>query len=216
MNDKLCSSTSTAKPCGASSADKASWSCHANGSGGGGAPSASLTASPAAEVNSNIVPCGIQALKMMRPSAVTTRDISAAAAAGSEAKITAKTDTMTSAPASSTGTADASPGTNVIVAPSLAARSRATSSSRAAGSTPVTWAPHAAASSAAFPVPQTRSTTRSPGRSDARSITTLAAGNSCSAVLSYRPSPQSKPGGAVRSSPTWQRYQRTKHTESAF
>ena len=63
MNDKLCSSTSTVKPCGASKTDKASRSCQANGCGGGGAPSACLTASPAAEVNSNIVPCGIHALQ---------------------------------------------------------------------------------------------------------------------------------------------------------
>ena len=39
-------------------------------------------------MNSNIVPCGIHALRMIRPSAVTTRDISAAAATASGAKIT--------------------------------------------------------------------------------------------------------------------------------
>ena len=116
MNDRLCSSTSTLKPCGAGHPDKASRSCQANGGGGGGAPSACLTASPAAEANSNIVPCGTHTLNRSGPRPSPTRDISAAAATASGAKITAKTDTMTSAPASPTGTEAASPDRNVILA----------------------------------------------------------------------------------------------------
>jgi hypothetical protein len=73
-----------------------------------------------------------------------------------------------------------------------AARVRATSSKRGAGSTPVTRAPCSAASNAAFPVPQPRSRTRSPRLRAAVLITATDAGRSCSAVVSYRPTPQSK------------------------
>jgi hypothetical protein len=76
-------------------------------------------------VISNIVPAGIQALSTMRPRGASTRDISLAAAPGSAAKITAKTETMTSVLASSTGSDAASPGRNVTFFCSLAARARA-------------------------------------------------------------------------------------------
>jgi hypothetical protein len=76
-----------------------------------------------------------------------------------------------------------------------AARFRATSKRRAAGSTPVTAEPARTARRAALPVPHPRSSTRSPGRSEARWTTTAAAGASCAAVVSSRPAPQSMAAG---------------------
>jgi hypothetical protein len=123
-----------------------------------------------------IAPSGTHALSTIRPPRVVTLAISAAAAAGSGAKITPNTDSTTSAARSSTGSDSASPSANVTLSPRAAASSRATSSSRVAGSTPIARAPRAAASSAAFPVPHPTSTTLSPGVGAARSTTTRAAG----------------------------------------
>ena len=68
-----------------------------------------------------IGPSGIQALITNLPSAVSTRSISRAAAAGSLAKMTANTDSTTSMLASSSGSDSAAPRTKVICRPEAAA-----------------------------------------------------------------------------------------------
>ena len=184
VNARRSSSTVISKPCGANSSASAVHSCHGNGGGPVGAPTAFLIASPATVTASWMAPAGIHALRTIRPADAVTRAISAAAARASEAKITPNVDSTTSASPSPTGSAAASPSTKVASRPRAAALTRATSSSRGAGSTPITLAPRSAASSAALPVPQPTSTTRSPTADAARSTTTRAAGSSRAAVSS--------------------------------
>jgi hypothetical protein len=84
---------------------------------------------------------------------------------GSGAKMMEKTASATSWLAVGTGSAPPSPSSHWAGRASRSAWARATSSSRAAGSTPVTRQPRRAAASAALPVPQPTSITWSPGSS---------------------------------------------------
>jgi hypothetical protein len=129
-------------------------------------------------------PPGNHALRTMRPCGAVTLAISAAAATGSGAKITPNTDTRMSTEPASMGIAPASPSAKVMSTPWATARAAATSRRRAAGSTPVTVAPRAAANSAALPVPHPRSSTRSEGCGAARSTTTPEMGANWAAVRS--------------------------------
>lgn len=133
---------------------------------------------------SAIAPSLTQLVITTRPPGRTTRSSSEATRSASGAKMAAKTETARSKRASSAGMAPASPWAQERVRPSRSARSRATCSRRAAGSTAVTSAPRRAAARAALPVPQPMSSTRSPGRGRATSMTRAVAGSRVSAVFS--------------------------------
>ena len=107
----------------------------------------------------SIGPTGTHDVTSARPVGLSTRTISAIARSGSGAKMTAKIEITQSNDASSNGRSSAPATTNSA----SGTRTRATSTRRSAGSAPVTCAPLCAATAAALPVPQPRSSTRSPG-----------------------------------------------------
>ena len=116
-------------------------------------------------------PSGVQFAIPMRPPGLTTRSSSAAVRSWSGANIAPKTETATSKLASSKGSAWQSASTNSTSSRSAAARSRPRSSSAGTKSAP-TVLPQArrAAASAALPLPQATSSTRSPGTISSASI----------------------------------------------
>src|SRR3954469_10441196 len=92
-----CSVTEMEKPCGSNSSASDPRSCQVNGGGPGGCSRISAMVLRVRRTASEIGPPGTQAANTTRAVGLVTLAISAAAADGSSAKITPKTETTTSA-----------------------------------------------------------------------------------------------------------------------
>ena len=148
----------------------------------GGGPSPAGNAARRTRPASQIAPEASHAVSAIVPPGRVARAISAAARAGSGAKITPKQLTVASKAPSGTGRAPASPTRNSARTPAAAARPRACATRAGEASTPVASAPRAIAARATLPVPQATSSRRAPGGGATASSSTSAAGSRVAAM----------------------------------